>query len=472
VRFSRENMMKSMASMAVTHPLVILSKPSFVDRWGALPFLCWLAVVGMPFQRSLDVSQQLPMADIYASTLAVTSDAGSMNSIPFVLFMLSIYLSAGLMVIGKLKTALAILLRQWPLLLLMLFVISSVMWSPNQGKVAVNIVHTMGALLFTLAAAIRYRSSPWLLPKHVGYILGLNIVIHLVSVALLSQYTIEWEGRWRGLTAQANELGGIALCAFLVNAAALVAVKNDRYHLHFLFAICAATAMLGADSMTSVICSIAGLAMIYLVVGTNRYRISDRLVVGGLGMIILLAAAGILFWGGGSDMGELLALAGRSADFTGRTDIWAAAIDAISRNPWVGWGFDDNAFLIKTTGMPYGHYHNGYLDLMVRGGAISLGLFLLVVGHWLVQLSKRTRVASDIVAFAFPFVGTMLIYNLTEVNFVASRNLMWVIFLTILFLGGCKKSPQLAAIDPRKLRTGFSLPTGIELPGYSHSGQR
>lgn len=198
--------------------------------------------------------------------------------------------------------------------------------------------------------------------------------------------------------------------------------------------------------MTSIISSICALAMLYVVAGTSsRYRIGERLFIGGLGMIVLVAAVGVMFLGNAMDLGKLLGLVGRSGDFTGRTEIWIEAIKAIVARPWVGWGFDDNAYLIKTTGMLYATYHNGYLNLMVHGGAIALGLFFLLLGNWLYQVTKRTRVGSDIVPFAIPFVVSMLVYNLMEATLVEARNPMWLIFLVILFLGACKKMAAVGA---------------------------
>lgn len=461
--------MKSSASIPVTDGVIVLPKSGFINRWGALPFLCWIAIVGMPLQRSLEVSQPVSMADVYATTLAATSESSSLQSIPFVLFMASIYLCAGLMVMGKPKTAFSIVWRQWPLLLLLLFAAASMLWSPNKEKVLMNVVHGLGALLVTLVAALRYRATPWLLPKHIGYVLGLNIAVHLASIFLLPSLSIEWGGRWRGLTGQANELGGIAFCAFWANAAVLIGTKKDKYHLHLLLAACAAAAMLGANSMTSIISSICVLVMIYVVAGTSsRYRIRERLFIGGLGMIVLLAAVGVMFLGNAMDMGKLLGLAGRSGDFTGRTEIWIEAIKAIAGRPWVGWGFDDNAYLIKTTGMPYTSYHNGYLDLMARGGVIALGLFFLLLGNWLYQVTKRTRVGSDIVPFAIPFVVSMLIYNLTEATLVAPRNEIWLIFLVILFLSGCRKWSQFPIVNSRQWRMRQTPPNGFESSTYSH----
>lgn len=464
--------MKNAASIPVSDSGIVPRKPGLINRWGALAFLCWIATVGMPLQRSLTVSQPIWTADVYASTLAATSNAGALRSIPFVLFLASIYLCAGLMVMGKPKTAFSVAWRQWPLLLMLLFVTVSMLWSPSKEKALISIANNLGMLLVTLAAALRYRTAPWLLPKHIGYVLGLNIVIHLVSIMLMLSFAIEWNGRWRGFTEQANELGEIAFCAFWANAVVLIGTKKDKYHLHLLLAACAAAAMLGANSMTSVISSVCALAMIYIVAGArSRYRIGQRLFIGGLGVIVLVAAISVMFLSNSMDLGKLLGLVGRSGDFTGRTEIWEFAIKAIAERPWVGWGFDGNNYLIKLTGMPYLSYHNGYLDLMVRGGAISLGLIFLLLGNWLYQLKKRTQVGSDIVPFAIPFVVSMLIYNLMEATLVASRNEMWLIFMVILFLAGCKKWPQPLIVDAQKWRMRQTPPIRFESSIYARSGQ-
>lgn len=439
--------MKNIASIPFNNGMIAMPKQGIINRWGAIPFLCWIAVLGMPLQRKLETSQAIWTADVYASTLAATSNASSLQSIPFVLFMASIYLCAGLMLLGKPKTAFLSIRHQWPLLLLLLFVAASMLWSPNKEKVLMNVIHNLGALMVTLAAALYYRTTPWLLPKHIGYVLGLNILLHLASVLTLPAFTIQWDGRWRGLTEQANVLGGIAFCAFWANAAVLMGTQKDKYHLHLVFTLCATAAMLGANSMTSIISSISALAMMYIVAGTSsRYRTGERLFIGGIGLILLIAAVGVMFLGNAMDLGKLLGMAGRSGDFTGRTEIWMEAIKAIIGRPWIGWGFDDNAYLIKTTGMPYSTYHNGYLDLMARGGIIALGLFILLLGNWIFQVMKRTLIGSDIVPFAVPFVVAMLIYNLTEANLVAPRDEMWLILLLLLFLSGCKKWRQVPII--------------------------
>jgi exopolysaccharide production protein ExoQ len=458
--------MKNFVSIPVTDGAGFRPKPDIIKRWGAVPLLCWLAVVGMPLQRKLEVSQPVWTPDMFASTLAATSMGSSLQSIPFAVFMAAIYVGAGLMVMKKPKIALSILLRQWPLLLLLLFVATSMIWSDSKGKSLINLMNNLGVVLATLAAAMRYRGEPWLLPKHLAYVLGANVAVHLLSVILLPSFAIEWEGRWRGLTGQANELGGISFCAFWANVAVLIGRKNTSYRLHLFLAVCAAAAMLGANSMTSIISSLCAL-LITAVMAWNRSQYGGkRLFVSVLGTAILAAILGLLFLVNGINLDKLFGLAGRSGNFTGRTDIWMLAIDAIVASPWVGWGFDGNNYLIKISGMPFTSYHNGYLDLLVCGGGIGLGLFFLLLGNWFYQVRKRSRIGSDIAPFAIPFVASMLIYNLTEANLVAPRNHMWIIFLAILLLSVCKMRPQLPMNYSRKGYLAQTAPGRLLAPGY------
>lgn len=461
--------MKSIEPIPMHRRFMVLPKSGFVDRWGALPLLCWLSAIGMPLQRNLEVAQVVWTSDAYAATLAVTSSAGTLQSIPFVLFMASIYSCAGLMLMRKLKLALSIFLQQWPLLLLLLFVAASMLWSASKDKALINIANNLGVTLIALAAALRYRATPWLLPKHIAYVLGCNVAVHLAVVFLLPSYSIDWEGRWRGLTDHPNVLGGIAFCTFWANTAVMVGTKNDKYHLHLLFAVFAVVTMLGANSMTSIISSICALVSIY-VMAWNRSRYRDkRLLTSGIGMGVLVVVFGIMLLGNSMDLEKLLGLAGRSANFTGRTDIWMLAIDAISASPWVGWGFDGNYYLIKATGMPYTSYHNGYLDLAVCGGLLVSAIFFLILGNWSYQVTQRTRLGSDIGPFAIPFVIAMLIYNLMEANFVAPRNQMWIIFLVTLFLCGCKKRSSFSIADLRQSQMALTTPTEIQSRIYARS---
>ncbi|MCL7998769.1 O-antigen ligase family protein [Brucella sp. 21LCYQ03] len=76
--------------------------------------------------------------------------------------------------------------------------------------------------------------------------------------------------------------------------------------------------------------------------------------------------------------------------FTGRTAIWAFAIDALQRSPWVGFGYESfwGTNLVKEAANPYYldwdvrgivHAHNGYLDVTLSMGLIGLICAIVVI---------------------------------------------------------------------------------------------
>jgi len=420
------------------------------DRWGSLPLLAWLFFNGLPFSYKLEPARQPFISEVYERTLEASASTNSLNSTFAVLLLAAIYGCAGWMLLKKPKTAASLLWQQWPLLLFMLLIGASAAWSYNTEKVIMSFVHSVGVLLVALAAAVRYRTDPWLLPKQVGYVLGASIVLQIGAVLLMPSYAIDWFGRWQGLTTHPNTLGALAISTMWANAAVVLGLPQERQRwLHALLAVLAAFALVGANSVTSMIVSGCSVVMMYALTRREKGGIVGwGLLVGGLALAMLLVLIGLLLLGNVLEWSSLLGLFGRSGDFSGRTFIWADAVKAISQHPWLGWSFDGNAYLIKTTGMPYLTYHNGYLDLLVGGGVIALSLIFLLLATWGRDFSRASRLAQEILPFSVPYVLALLLYNLTESSLAAPRNQMWVICITLILLGACRKTTMVQAVLP------------------------
>jgi O-antigen ligase len=421
------------------------------DRWGSLPLLAWLFINALPLSYKLEPARQPFISEVYERTLEASSTANSLNSAVAVLLLAAIYGCAGWMLLKKPKTAVSLLWQQWPLLLFLMFIAASVAWSYNTGKVIMSFVHSVGVLLVALAAAVRYRTDPWLLPKQVGYVLGASMILQIGAVFLMPTYAIDWFGRWQGLTTHPNTLGALAISTVWANSAVLLGMPRDRQRwLHALLALLAALALVGANSVTSMLVSGSVVVVMYALTRQEKGGIIGwSLLIAGLGGIILSVLVGLLLLGKVLQWDTLMGLFGRSGDFSGRTFIWADAIKAISQQPWFGWSFDGNAYLIKTTGMPYLSYHNGYLDLLVGGGVTALCLFLLLLATWKRDLSRPSRLGHQILSFSVPFILALLISNLSESSLAAPRNQMWVICITLILLGACKKSTRVQVMPQR-----------------------
>jgi O-antigen ligase len=392
---------------------------------------------GLPLNYTLEPARPMTVEELAQVTQAATSDANFANSLLFVLFLGGLYFVSGWMLLRRPKSAGSILWQQWPLAFMLVFIAVSVTWSFDKSKVMTNIIHNTGIVLITLAAAMYYRHDPWRLPRQLGYVLGLNMLIQIAAVILIPSYAIDWQSRWHGLTTHPNTLGAMALTTLWANAAVLICKKYDKAFKHVLFSIAAIVAMVGADSVTSMTTSLCVVFFTFLIYHLNKRGANKHFYVS-MFVVAILCISILILVGNAIKLGGLFAMFGRDSDFTGRTSIWASAIKAIQAHPLLGWSFDDHAYLIQK-GMEFPSYHNGYLDIAVSGGAVSVILMLFLLLTWGVLFAKPSRIAQQIAPFSGSYVIAYLIHNLTESSLIAPRGQLWQIFLVLVFLGTCKK---------------------------------
>ncbi|MDO8178882.1 MAG: O-antigen ligase family protein [Undibacterium sp.] len=407
------------------------------DKWRAIPFLVLMFSAGLPLTYQLEVARTLTVADSAELTMAATASQNTANSMFFVLFICSLYIFAGWTLLRKPKTVTVLLSRQWPIFFLTLLIAASAFWSHAPEKVMINIIHNVGTTLITIAAALRYRNSPWLFPKHVGYVVGANMVLHMMAVALIPAYAIDWQGRWHGLAPHANTLGALAFVVLWSNASILIFTKNDRYHLHLFFSGLAILAMYGANSMTTMSCSVFVLLLMFTFYKMKKLSFQQRVCFFILGMCLLIPLATALI-SNIINLEHILNAFGRDTKLTGRVSLWEDAVKAISEHPFFGWSFDDHVYLVRVSNMAFPNFHNGILDLAVNGGLIAVMLFILILIIITVDYFKPSKIGASIAPFSASFMLTFLVYSITEANLVSPRAQMWEIFLALAFLGTCK----------------------------------
>ncbi|MGZ3157854.1 MAG: O-antigen ligase family protein [Burkholderiaceae bacterium] len=432
------------------------------DRWKAWPFLLLMLSSGLPLNYTLEAARPMTVAEVAEFTQQATSDGNMGNSILFVIFLAGLYAISGWMLLRKPKAVGSILQQQWPLALMLIFIAISVSWSYEQTKVLTNIIHNLGIVLITLAASMYYRHDPWLFPKQLGYVLGINMLIHIAAVVVIPAYAIDWQSRWHGLTPHPNTLGAMALTTLWANAAVIICKKYDKIFWNILFSLAAIVAMIGADSVTSMMTSLCVVMLIFFFQqlnkrGAGRNFYVSMFVVGILGISIFILI------GNAIDLGGVFKMFGRDTELTGRTSIWESAFKAIQAHPLLGWSFDDHAYLIQQ-GFQYPSYHNGYLDIAVSGGIVSVTLMFFLLITWAVAFAKPSRIAAQIAPFSASYVIAYLIHNMTESSLIAPRGQLWQIFLVLIFLGTCKKWPFVKT-DHRKSAESSLPPLQIDTIG-------
>lgn len=397
----------------------------------------------MPLNYTLEPARPLGVAEVAEMSLETATGGGSAGSILFTVFIAGLYAISGWMLLKRPRFGATLLTRQWPLTLFFIFIAASALWSSFPEKVMNNVIHNAGMLFVTMAAALRYRHDPWLFPKHLGYVLGAGMVLHLLGIIIIPAYTIDWQSRWHGLATHPNPFGAMAYTTLWANAAILIARKNERTYLHWFFAALAVIAMIGADSVTSIMVSIIAVTLICIIKKLEELGVGLQFYSSVLAAIFSLALV-VTMVGAAFDLSGLFGLFGRDTNLTGRTSIWEEAFKAIVEHPLLGWSFDDHALLIKQ-GMPFLSYHNGYLDLAVCGGAISIILLIATLLAWALAFSRSAWAGKGIASYSAPFVIGYLLHNISEASLVSPRSQMWQVFLVLAFIGVCTRWPARSA---------------------------
>jgi O-antigen ligase len=118
---------------------------------------------------------------------------------------------------------------------------------------------------------------------------------------------------------------------------------------------------------------------------------------------VLLVGAALVVVGGDSSLGRLGTIWEASlGGFNGRAEVWRASVPAWRLSPWLGTGLGGFAasvspFLDRNRGVYFSHAENEYIQLLVEGGVVGLGLGLLGLvgalrlGWATVRATKGTR---------------------------------------------------------------------------------
>lgn len=115
---------------------------------------------------------------------------------------------------------------------------------------------------------------------------------------------------------------------------------------------------------------------------------------------------------------------GKDTSLSGRTDIWEASIEALTRRPWLGHGFGalfwrvdvsgETAEIWRHVGFEASHAHNGALDLALQVGLVGLLIFTAL---WLsIIKSAWTRLDSspELSIWILTIMASIFVIGLSE----------------------------------------------------------
>lgn len=320
----------------------------------------------------------------------------------------------------------------WPLWLLVAYAGASMAWSRIPFKVFINTGHYAGEILVVLAAVCAVRDDLRRLASMLLVTLGVVIVLSMFAVRLGWPNSIDIDsGRWAGTAGNSNILGlmsamllGVATNVFLTRGAWFIRLASAG------FAVAAVITLRASGSATSLVFAlvlIAGIVWLQFGRKDSTTGLSAR-VISGMFLLCLGGAFAVSFLPQTFQTSTWLTALGKSETLTGRTEVWAFGWHLFLQRPLFGYSFDSLASVLGGFSKGVGHLHNGYLDLLVRGGLVGIGIYLLALlraTYRLLQVTARTPEA----AFWLMFLAADLAYELAEASLMRPVHVMWLAFL-------------------------------------------
>ncbi|RWX81120.1 O-antigen ligase family protein [Neorhizobium lilium] len=335
-------------------------------------------------------------------------------------------------------------------------VVAVLSWSAVTSLVSANPSLALNRLVLAAITVQIAYAVPLLFKDATSFIRVLGICATVVIIASylgvlfvpdLSIHTVRdvteqpLAGNWRGIFGHKNDLSAMAALFIFLG---IVVARTNNVIWGIAIVISSAGLLIMSEGKTSILITIPALFGGFLLVWLRSRTASAAVAYIPILVMVFFTLGGVLF----PSLEAFFKTALPDPTFTGRTDAWSIAVQAIARAPVLGYGY----MIFWDLGMAYGvtssvslpttfsHAHNGFLDVFLSGGL--LGLTLVVV--WTVvlpfrhiqkvKLGLKSKEERAILAFfASVWMFTLMNASLEAILFNRS-NPIWYTFLIAL---GC-----------------------------------
>ncbi|MDX1811676.1 MAG: O-antigen ligase family protein [Gammaproteobacteria bacterium] len=381
----------------------------------ALPFLiCLLGIISI--QRSQGVSIEDNGSIFYQLAYGVA------------------YVFALFLILKKLPESIVLFKNYWMYLGFLFYALSSVFWSQFPLKVVVQWLHYVGSTLVCIAMLLVVLNRKKALENTFLIFATLIIPTSLFVVFFVPSIGISTAdgARWVGLAGNPNTLGIVALlsvwaCIIVLLNEGAIWKKTLAGTLLLLSFVC----LIGSNSVTSTVLSVFIVMSIVLISIFKSGNLESSLIK--LIVLFFVAILGIFLIY--LILPEMLSekwffeSVGRSETFTGRLVLWEMAEKAIGQKPLMGWGFDGLKSMSTAFDLKFTQLHNGYYDIIVRGGYLALGFIVFFSIKMIFHLFRIWRFDKYTVAKILPLVIAIYLHNVTEASFMRSPHDLWLMFI-------------------------------------------
>jgi len=359
-----------------------------------------------------------------------------------------IYLTAFILLLCRATDALKRMRRHWPYLFFLLYALATIGWSWHPFKVLIVFGHLVGGYLVCLCAALALKNRERLLFRTLALFSSLAVLTTLVTVAFFPSRGIMEIGdtlRWVGLAPNPNTLGMALLLAVWVGLVRFFYEENTAVRISSLaLVILGAVCLYGSDSMTSSLLALLITATLPLLMVVGRRSPMVAFLTGFFSLSIF-SVSSLMAYLARPDLfltEKFFTAIGRTSTFTGRTGLWKVAVQAIRERPLLGWSFDARLSVSDKYLFHAGHFHNGYLELLVAGGLLGLMFVAALITQIAFYLMRMLAWNRRLFAAYAVLLMVILIHNITEDSIGTSPHVFWILF-TLLYIEitGAEGSP-------------------------------
>jgi O-antigen ligase len=298
---------------------------------------------------------------------------------PITIIQLGLFFIAAFLISTRWRRVAAAALKAWPLLVLVAIQVMSIAWSINPTITARKAVYELMMLSIGIYLGERYTPDEFatLLAKILCQAMGLIIILYFMA----RHFVLD--------AGQGNALKGLAqtknLFGFYIGLTTvlLLVVRFRRYDwIRYLCLPVAFGMLLFSRSMTSVASAaviIVSLPLLLIVRLPAKQRAAGcifvALAVGTLGCLAVLFS------------NDVLALLGKNATLSGRTEVWNQLSVAIQQHPVLGYGYGafwtglrgESLDVLIAAGWIVPSAHNAYLELCLALGIPGVAATIIVI---------------------------------------------------------------------------------------------
>lgn len=219
---------------------------------------------------------------------------------------------------------------------------------------------------------------------------------------------------WHGLFEHKN-----TMTAFLVMVAAAVLSFEHRPRVRRWSQVLIVVLVLGAKSSTGLSALLALYCCRFWLVRYTREGAIRRASF----VVLSILGFGVAIAGFVAFLPFIVNLYGKDLTFTGRTQIWSAALWAIGKRLTMGYGREGVWFrtgipptyeIDQRIGFVAGHAHNAYLELLLEVGLVGLVLYVGLLRSAFRAAWRRMTVTPDIAGWGIMCLAAQFVASLSE----------------------------------------------------------